>query len=134
MSNSILHEYCAVRQEARSWKFPEVDKERYLQAIVGEVHHFENPQLKSDMLKVLDAKGWSAEECRRTTGLWLMLGKRMTPLMKMLQLRAVFERLVSARGPDVPLWGPIDTFLQLVMYRCLGWFPPRTYMRCDSKE
>ena len=56
--NAIFHEYCFVKAESRSGKFPEVDPRAYMAAILEDFSQIENPELRRDMLAVLRDNGW----------------------------------------------------------------------------
>lgn len=56
--NAIIHEYCVVKEESRSPKFPEVDFQRYLGALAYELEEFIDPGQKQRMLSVLAGHGW----------------------------------------------------------------------------
>ncbi len=58
VGNAIIHEYCYVKEETHSPKFPEVDKAKYLRQMAREVAELQNPQLKKEMQAVLAGHGW----------------------------------------------------------------------------
>jgi hypothetical protein len=55
--NAIVHEYCLVREETGSPKFPALDKEKYLRAIAGELDEMTNPQVRHETEALLAAHG-----------------------------------------------------------------------------
>ena len=77
--NAICHEYCLVREQTKSSRFPEIDIEAYLGAIAYEVSQIENLQLRLGMEKLLVTHGWQGNQ-----------KKTRDP-------RTLFRKLVSAR-------------------------------------
>ena len=56
--NCVAHEYCVVRRENQSARFPALEMGPYLDAIAGEVAEMTNPQLKQETQELLIAHGW----------------------------------------------------------------------------
>ena len=56
--NAIFHEYCFVRAETDSGRFPPIDPRAYMAAILEDFSQIENPQLRAHMLDVLRDNGW----------------------------------------------------------------------------
>ncbi|HZO59467.1 MAG TPA: glycosyltransferase family 2 protein [Solirubrobacterales bacterium] len=56
--NAIFHEYCFVKAESGSGKFPEVDPRAYMAAILEDFSQIESPALRREMLGVLRDNGW----------------------------------------------------------------------------
>jgi hypothetical protein len=56
--NAIFHEYCFVKAESKSGKFPDVDPRAYMAAILEDFSQIESPALRRDMLAVLRDNGW----------------------------------------------------------------------------
>jgi hypothetical protein len=56
--NAIFHEYCFVRAESSSGKFPPIDPRAYMAAILEDFSQIENRELRSEMLDVLRDNGW----------------------------------------------------------------------------
>jgi len=63
--NAIFHEYCFVKAESRSGRFPEVDPRAYMGAILEDFSQLENPDLRSEQLAVLRDTGWVGSPRRR---------------------------------------------------------------------
>jgi hypothetical protein len=63
--NAIFHEYCFVKAESRSGRFPEVDPRAYMGAILEDFSQLENPGLRSEQLGVLRDTGWVGGPRRR---------------------------------------------------------------------
>lgn len=59
--NAIIHEYCVVRDESRSPKFPAVDMPKYLRSLAEGVEEFVDPALRQRMREVLGARGVGGE-------------------------------------------------------------------------
>lgn len=57
--NAIINEYCNVKQVTRSPKFPELDMEKYIQALVLGIDQIKDPKRQEDMRKLLIARGWN---------------------------------------------------------------------------
>ena len=55
--NGLIHEYCSVREEAQSTKFPELDLAAYRQSLAAGIAAIEDPVLKLDMETKLQARG-----------------------------------------------------------------------------
>ena len=66
LTNAIMHEYCRAKDEARSGKFPEVDRSGYLAAIADDVKRMDNPDLAARTVAQLKAHGWGAEAAAST--------------------------------------------------------------------
>lgn len=94
--NAIVHEYCVVREETRSPRFPPVDWEKYLRAIADELPQLVNPEARRETERLLKAHGWTdpgaearaAEAAARAQPLW---HKALSP-------RRVWGRLARAAG------------------------------------
>jgi Glycosyl transferase family 2 len=63
--NAIFHEYCFVKAESRSGRFPEVDPRAYMGAILEDFSQLENPDLRDEQLAVLRDTGWVGAPRRR---------------------------------------------------------------------
>lgn len=63
--NVVYHEYCFVREQAQSMKFPEVDWKRYVHIIANDIHYSRNTELKGKLFALLKARvgddllGWT---------------------------------------------------------------------------
>lgn len=55
--NGLIHEYCSVKEEAQSAKFPELDLAAYRQSLAAGIAAIEDPVLKLDMETKLQARG-----------------------------------------------------------------------------
>ena len=58
VGNAIIHEYCAVRGETGSSKFPDIDHNRYLGLLAEEVGRIRNPEMRDRMQKILADHGF----------------------------------------------------------------------------
>lgn len=56
--NAIAHEYCCVRDETRSHKFPALSQQKYLQATAQELGEVVDPDVRSQMEELLRRHGW----------------------------------------------------------------------------
>ena len=59
--NGIINEYCSVKKEAQSQKFPELDMRKYAEALAWGIEAIEDPQFKQQMKQKLLARGWDPE-------------------------------------------------------------------------
>ena len=55
--NALIHEYCSVREEAQSTKFPELDLAAYRESLAAGIAAIEDPVLKLEMETKLQARG-----------------------------------------------------------------------------
>ena len=55
--NALIHEYCSVREESQSKKFPELDLAAYRESLAAGIAAIEDPDLKLDMETKLKARG-----------------------------------------------------------------------------
>lgn len=51
--NAIMHEYCFVKRESGSPRFPDINISNYLKAIAIEISRFESPQLRQEMERLM---------------------------------------------------------------------------------
>lgn len=98
VGNAIWHEYCILKQEIGSDRFPDINMSNYLNYIAGEVKQIENPDLKIKMEEIL-----SSHQNRETLDV-----KDYSPIEKALSARnlsMVFKKLLS---PNI-VWNKIVT-------------------------
>jgi glycosyltransferase involved in cell wall biosynthesis len=57
--NAVLNEYCVVKAETGSPKFPEVDRRRYLAELGLGLRHLRDPYLARRMKRLLRSNGWT---------------------------------------------------------------------------
>lgn len=55
--NAIINEYCFTKREAQSTKFPELDMEKYMQALAVGISWIEDPEVRQEMEQKLLARG-----------------------------------------------------------------------------
>jgi hypothetical protein len=71
--NAIVHEYCFVKRESGSDRFPAVDPRAYIASVVEDFSQIENRQLRAAMFDVLRDNGWvGAPRARYAGGLALL--------------------------------------------------------------
>jgi hypothetical protein len=58
-TNAVLNEYCVIKAETRSAKFPEIDRRRYLAEIGLGLRHLRDPLLARRMKRLLRSNGWT---------------------------------------------------------------------------
>ena len=56
--NGICHEYCVVKEQARSNKFHDIDKPAYLNFLANEIKRIEDPRLRREFEALLVTHGW----------------------------------------------------------------------------
>lgn len=72
--NAIFHEYCFVKAESESERFPEMDPRAYMAAILEDSSQIENPELRRDMLAVLRDNGWVGAPRARYDAVLTLIG------------------------------------------------------------
>jgi hypothetical protein len=93
--NAVLNEYCVVKLETRSSKFPEVDRRRYLAEIALGLRHLKDPHLARSMKNLLRSKGWTSFDHAVSFASRTMLLIRWQPLSVVRRLaRAISRRLL----------------------------------------
>jgi glycosyl transferase family 2 len=94
--NAIISEYCSVKKETNSVKFPELNLAAYAQGLASGIAAIEDPIVRLDMETKLKARGWQVPE-KRSFGRKLfsprtILNSPRTILSKMkLMIRPRFE-------------------------------------------
>lgn len=58
VGNSIIHEYCFVKQEAKSEKFLNVDPIKYMDYLASETSYIMDNNLRKEILEILNSHGW----------------------------------------------------------------------------
>lgn len=53
-TNCVVHEYCFVKEDSQSSKFPEVNRKKYFESIAADIALLENPQLKRELSLLLE--------------------------------------------------------------------------------
>jgi Glycosyl transferase family 2 len=104
--NAVIHEYCAVRRQVGGALLPEVDREAYLQAIVGEVREIEDPALRSQMEALLALEG-PIGRARSRTHLLRSLKRTMAGFSA-----SPFQPLWRALSRQFGLWPPGENALE----------------------
>ena len=75
-ANYVLHEYCLVKAETKSEKFPEVARNEYFARNASEAASNHNAQLRKEMKALLKAHGYSLTVKHRLRGLRSSLSLR----------------------------------------------------------
>lgn len=112
VNNAIAHEYCYVKSETCSDKFPEIDMGHYLSAMAGEVERLENSRLKEEMHAILAQHGWlvKQEVGARPAAVTQSLGRKLvSPRLVFGKLGRIANKITS------PFWS---------LGRSLGMTPP----------
>jgi hypothetical protein len=119
--NAIFNEYCFVRNEAASDKFPPIDPRAYLASLVEDMSLLEDRQVRTHMIDVLTDTGWVAAPRRR-----IRAGAGALKLMfrgwDVVRTSTRAARRVVARQPDSAMW------------RVLRREPPPGLLRFRSAE
>jgi glycosyltransferase involved in cell wall biosynthesis len=88
--NFIINEYCFVKKETQSPKFPELNIEKYMGALAWGIGSMEDPEFKQHMTEKLLARGWNPENCAKPPQL---------SLASLPASRRVFNRLKTLTAP-----------------------------------
>jgi hypothetical protein len=88
--NAIMSEYCRVKRETRSPKFPDVEMDKYLQALAIGVANIEDPQLRRRMRELLVARGWTEPQ----NGTTVAASGSTSPARKILSPKRVVSKLL----------------------------------------
>jgi glycosyl transferase family 2 len=89
--NGIISEYSSVKKETQSTKFPELNMERYTQALASGIKCIENPKTRRDMEQKLMMRGWNP--AHSFTSELALLREMMTP-------RGVLSKVKSLASPS----------------------------------
>lgn len=89
-ANYALHEYCLVKAETKSEKFPEVARDEYFARNAREAASNHNAQLRKEMKALLKAHGYS-----------LGIKHRLRELRGSLSLRTRVRKLLSLQWPAI---------------------------------
>ena len=84
--NAIISEYCCVKKEAQSQKFPELDMGKYAEALAWGIDAIEEPHFKQQMKEKLLARGWGPESWPRQPSL---ASKLVSPRRILYKLRTL---------------------------------------------
>ncbi len=98
--NAVVNEYCFVKAEARSIRFPPIDRFNYLGALERSLAHLQDKSLASRMRALLRANGWTVAQRVR----WMAL--RLSSLLRLHAL-GVFRSgliLIVANARTKPAW------------------------------
>jgi Glycosyl transferase family 2 len=106
-TNAVVHEYCFVKDDSQSSKFPEVNRKKYFESIAADIAYFENPQLKRELSLMLEQYSQEltaqesrsvsakleelAQKLRRLTPRWLVSTERPRLLWNLLHNRLGVE-------------------------------------------
>lgn len=89
--NAIISEYCHVKKEAHSLKFPELDMGRYVEALARGIEFIEDPEVARQMEQHLRARGWAPEPRVRP--------RQPSLARKLVSPRRVFNKLRTLLPP-----------------------------------
>jgi Glycosyl transferase family 2 len=108
--NAIISEYCWVKKETRSAKFPELDMEKYMQALSEGIQSIEDPSVKGEMTAKLAARGWHPDGQPQRTGpslaRKLISPRRIITKAKLMVSPLKFETSEAAVGYALQHSGP----------------------------
>jgi hypothetical protein len=116
-ANAIFNEYCLLKETTHSRRFFELNKERYLSYLYSELEEIEDPNLRAQMRRTLEAHGTVADEARPTarTAVSRIMRKLLSPTAVLNKIRRTIMRV--ATRPEMR-----DTWLFLA--RHFGIKPP----------
>jgi hypothetical protein len=104
--NYALHEYCLVKAESQSSKFPELDLDQYFTRNASEAAVNQNPNLRKEMKTLLKAHGHSQP-----------VKRRLVELRNSLSLRTRAKKLMRFEWPTIPKQvGPFATVEEAINY------------------
>jgi hypothetical protein len=89
--NAKIHEYCFVKEETKSSKFPEIDRAKYLELLASEVTQFENEQLKLEMLEILKLHGWQERPIQKKSFITAATEK----IIKGFNIKRLFHKMLT---------------------------------------
>ena len=105
-ANYALHEYCLVKAETESGKFPEVDRDEYFARNASEAAANHNAQRRQEMKALLKAHGYS-----------LGIKHRLGELRTSLSLRTRARKLLSLEWPTISTRvGPFTSVEEAINY------------------
>ncbi|MDQ3472710.1 MAG: glycosyltransferase [Acidobacteriota bacterium] len=105
-ANYVLHEYCLVKAETESEKFPEVARDEYFARNASEAAANHNPQLRKEMKALLKTHGYS-----------LAVKHRLRELRSSLSLRTRARKLLSLEWPAIATRvGPFTSVEEAINY------------------
>jgi len=100
-TNAAIHEYCFLKAESQSAKFPDIDLERYLSSVAAEISSIEDPKFKKEMESLLEKHRLNiATESRKS-----LVEKLQVLAAKLARLSPRW--LVSLERPQV-LWNLLE--------------------------
>jgi len=100
ITNAVMNEYCFVKKESKSGRFPEVDRASYLRAMARDIEDIEEPRLRAAQRELLVREGGTPMPVGKTR-----LGAQVQKALKdpLRTARQVARRtLVNSRTQ--PLW------------------------------
>jgi hypothetical protein len=108
--NAICHEYCLVREQTGSEKFPEIERCAYLRTNAQEIARIENSTLKTEMESLLATHGYEDSEKGE--------GKHKSVIYKLFRTPAIVNRLkwISKGSYTKGVW--------LLIARLFAYRPP----------
>ncbi|HXC45167.1 MAG TPA: glycosyltransferase [Solirubrobacteraceae bacterium] len=96
ITNAVVNEYCFVRGEPASHKLGALDMTRYLGVMARESSRLEDPELRTQMNRLLDEQGWDRKRARyglaRASDALALFVRHPAPFLRMLRL-ALADRL-----------------------------------------
>lgn len=99
--NAIINEYCYAKQETQSAKFPELNMEKYIEALAVGISWIEDPEVRREMEGKLSARGWKPTNSGEPS-----------LAQKLLSPQRVFNKLKAVAGlPKRPVFETSDQAL-----------------------
>src|SRR5258705_4708854 len=96
-SNAIYNEYCVIRQETKSSRFFELDRQRYLRSLAAELTEVQDVKARNERQALLLAHGWKPETIPRRTGAEI-LRKVLSPRVVMNRAYAKIRTVATAQA------------------------------------
>jgi hypothetical protein len=85
--NAIISEYCSVKNESRSLKFPELDMKKYIQALASGIACIENVEVRREMEQRLKARG--GNPAHRFSREFSLVREMMSPRLVLSKLKSL---------------------------------------------
>ncbi|MBD0326283.1 MAG: hypothetical protein ICV68_07625 [Pyrinomonadaceae bacterium] len=117
--NAIIHEYCFTKQETQSAKFPELNMEKYVEALAVGISWIEDPEVRGEMERKLAARGWQPSN-----------SEEPSLAQKLLSPQRVFNKLKAVAGwPKRPTFETPD---QALAYAVNNFKPRSARLHADE--
>ncbi len=127
--NTCVHEYCLLKRQTQSVKFPDIDKKRYFEQIAVDVATIENPQLRNEMQALLCSRGYMNNVTHLEATQPITLSKVLSYVRRMFSARRVLWKVKWLLTRDLmkPIWLHLAHWFGI-------WPPGRISFEFDTVE